>query len=326
MHSSNFVSVPVAVPVTSMNQHSRDNIRGNRDKPLGEEDNNDSVTSHAPYVKYNATSYQRRLDDSLTPLSGAASWLFQPMWAGFCNQYMMFIGIIYLSQDENLHQFIEESMQWKDTFGHEEYLPHHMLFDVVHWNTFYPSLPRFIRYEPEVHSDITVQKEFVRGKGYPKGGRVASNCTGDPFLVAENPKPIAKKQREMYSRYKKVIRNMSTNSNNNGNGIENGKSDGNNDDHIDATHRLIMNGALRPHPEIQGMIDRFLNKIVGAFNTDVDADVDADVDISVGVGVGVGADVNIRDKKDRFMVIHARVEPDMAIHGVCKVRVNLQFD
>jgi hypothetical protein len=56
-------------------------------------------------------------------------------------------------------------------------------------------------------------------------------------------------------------------------------------------YKNIMNGAFRPHPEIQVMIDRFI-------------------------------DENIKTKEeDRgFMVLHARIEPDMQNHPVCKVR------
>ena len=256
------------------------------------EDNNDSK-------KYNATLYQIQVDQTLDPIKNTGTstvWIFQRFWAGFCNQYMMFIGVIYITQEGHHNQIIEDSMQWKDTYGTEHYIPHYKLFDVVHWNSFYPALPRFDRYERDVHRDIklNVPEVEIAGKQYAKGAWVSPNVTGGhPFEVSENPKPIIYRPREMRNRYKDVMRKVTNN-------IREGEKSA---FELDAIHRLIMKGALRPHPEIQGIMDLYMNGMRDGVRGD---------------GGGGAA--------ERFMVLHARVEFDMGMHPMCKVSDKMKLD
>jgi len=246
---------------------------------------------HGPKMKYNATEYQILLDISMNPLTHtnySTAWLFMNPWAGLCNQYMMFIGAVFVASGKGHKQIIEQSVQWKDTYGHEQYLQHSKLFDIVHWNSFYPQLPRFIRYERDIHSDIKVRDTTVKidGKRYAKAGFVQSNVTGDAFQLAKNPIPIWKKQKEMFQTYKIFAKTLDSEVHDESTAsIENM-----------GIHKTIMQGAFKPHPEIQSMIDGF-----------------------------VAANMKADGGKKGFMVLHARVEPDMQNHPVCKVCCTLIY-
>jgi hypothetical protein len=149
-------------------------------KPLREVDPVNPVK--VPKMKYNATEYQLLLDKSMNPrihitnTVNSTAWLFRNPWAGLCNQYMMFIGAIFVSAENRHGQIIEETIQWKDTYGHEQYLQHQKLFDILHWNSFYPQLPRIVRYDKDIHPDIKVRGTNVKieGKWYSKAAFVQS--------------------------------------------------------------------------------------------------------------------------------------------------------
>jgi len=256
--------------------------------------------------QYNATEYKLLLDESMNPRmniintanSNSTAWLFRNPWAGLCNQYMMFIGAIFVSAENRHGQIIEETIQWKDTYGHEQYLQHHKLFDILHWNSFYPQLPRLVRYDKEVHPDIKVRgtKVKIEGKWYLKAAFVQSTVGNreETFRLATNPVPIWEAEGEMFRKYKRFMKEHEHEH-------EHDHEHEHEHDHdaplsfekkgIDI-YKTIMNGAFRPHPEIQVMIDRFIDEKI---NTD-------------------------EEDRGGIMVLHARVEPDMQNHPVCKVR------
>lgn len=228
---------------------------------------------------YNTTLYRMQVHQTLEPIANKSTvYLYQRFWAGFCNQYMMFVGVIYKTQDAHHEQFIEDSMQFKDTYGTEHYIPFQNLFDVVHWNSFYPALPRFVRYDRNLHLDANmfVPEVTIAGKRYSSGAHLSGNVTRvgsterNFFDNSTNPKPIIFLPREMNNRYKQVIKKVVQNRKRNEEGAT-----------LDASHALILKEALRPHPEIQSMIDA---------NADV---------------------LRNGSLQEKFMVLHARVEFDM---------------
>lgn len=76
-------------------------------------------------------------------------------FGGFRNQYMTFAGLILMVDQGNHSQIIVESVKWKDLFGTNQRLRHDLFFDVVHWNSFYPMLPRFVKYDSDLFTDVT---------------------------------------------------------------------------------------------------------------------------------------------------------------------------
>lgn len=252
----------------------------------------DSQISFFESSSYNATEYQLKLDEVLKPdrdkvSASSSSWIFFKFWAGLCNQYMMFIGAILLAIQEGRNQILEESIQWKDTYGNDNYLQHKKLFDVVHWNSFYPHLPRIVQYEKELHPDIKVRnsQEKIEGEIYSKAAFLQVNVTGDPFEEAKNPTPLGQNLRQTMNQYRMLARRVD----------ENALSKANVPSKQDIGFELIMKSAFRPHPEIQSFIDHFVKDMKKVQQSKDGEEV-----------------------CDGFMVIHARVEPDMQNHPVCK--------
>lgn len=59
---------------------------------------------------------------------------------------MAFTAWVMYAQENNFTQLYLPTLRWKDLFGTNKPTPHEVLFDVVHWNSFYPALPRFVGY------------------------------------------------------------------------------------------------------------------------------------------------------------------------------------
>lgn len=126
---------------------------------------------------YNATEYKQLVIKSMDPLSSnnvhnsrsksngvgvvptsTGAWIYG-FWGGFCNQYFLFLGIVFLSNDlppipgaatssqhpsQMSNQIYIHSLLWKDLYGTEQKLRHEILFDVHHWNAYYPKLPKLV--------------------------------------------------------------------------------------------------------------------------------------------------------------------------------------
>jgi len=81
-------------------------------------------------------------------------------YAGFRNQMMTFTAQIMWARKNNWGQIIyHDSLNFKDTFGSEDFIPFDWLFDVEQWNSYYPSLPRLISCNNLVHSDIDCENK-----------------------------------------------------------------------------------------------------------------------------------------------------------------------
>jgi hypothetical protein len=151
-------------------------------------------------------------------------------------------------------------LHYTDTFGSEQYIPHIGLFDMVHFNSFYPKVPRLVRCE---------QEQFTEYK-----------CDGLKWTVpldkeGISPTPIlGTKQHKLFGQYKRYS------------ALQQGS------DYAPAGERssvdlAILQGAQRPHPFMQEIIDNLLQQKFG--NND----------------------------DSSYMTLHARVEPDMLAHNVC---------
>ena len=69
---------------------------------------------------------------------------------GFRNQAMRFNQFIFEAREKNISQILLPSVRWGEQFGGKAIL-HEKLFDVEHWNSFYPALPRFVTYNESQH-------------------------------------------------------------------------------------------------------------------------------------------------------------------------------
>lgn len=215
--------------------------------------------------RYNSTDYQTRLDETLRPITNQNLTTYAntfPLFSGFCNQYMFFAGIFFFAIEHHIHmdQILVESLSWKDTLATNSKIPHVELWDVVHWNTHYPVLPRFVRHVPDEFPDVKLTPKIVWNSA-----RV--NATKPYALDGNHQQPMRQ--------YKAYIRHL----------------DANQMENYQAQHKImqtIAKGALRPHPAIQEII----NHLEDGLNHD-------------------------------FMAIHARIEPDMLVHPLCRqIKVN----
>jgi hypothetical protein len=202
--------------------------------------------------------YNKKLKQSMLPYSNVSTAAYRhSFWAGFCNQYMMFVGMIILAKEENYSQLLVESIRWKDTYGTNLQIRHDLLFDVVHWNSYYPSLPRIVSHKQDLMSDV-----------YITGGDTSPRITWKvPIENSSRPHFLGQKQTSAIHAYlsydkkvsKKNMKRLSF--------------------EID-----IMKDAFQPHPEIQAIINGFLQEGLNG---------------------------------SKFMVLHARIEPDMQKHSRC---------
>ena len=155
-----------------------------------------------------------------------------------------------------------------DTFGSNQMIPHIGLYDMVHFNSFYPKVPRLIRCEQEylTEYDCSTMKWTV-----------PLNRTTPPIT---SPIPIfGGKQHNWFGMYKRYSELTGK-----GEYAEPGKRH--------PVDLAILQGAQRPHPFMQEIIDNMLRKKFGD-NAQEDA---------------------------TYMTLHARVEPDMLVHPMCPAK------
>eukprot|EP00586_Coscinodiscus_wailesii_P004620 CAMPEP_0172486766 /NCGR_PEP_ID=MMETSP1066-20121228/15495_1 /TAXON_ID=671091 /ORGANISM="Coscinodiscus wailesii, Strain CCMP2513" /LENGTH=388 /DNA_ID=CAMNT_0013252933 /DNA_START=56 /DNA_END=1219 /DNA_ORIENTATION=+ len=77
--------------------------------------------------------------------------LTAPFFKGsFHNQLKRFTALVIIAQDMDISQILLPSIRWGDGIADRAVL-HDELFDVEHWNTFYPRLPRLVTYDPKQH-------------------------------------------------------------------------------------------------------------------------------------------------------------------------------
>ena len=209
------------------------------------------------YIKerYNSADYQRRLEESLRPITNQNVTTYAnmfPFFSGFCNQYMYFAGIFFFAIERHIQidQILVESFSWKDTLATNSQMPHVELWDVVHWNTHYPVLPRFVRHVPDEFPDIqlTPKKKIV--------WNIAAVNATKPYALGGNTQQPS-------WQYKSYIRHL----------------DANQMEHYQSQHKImqtIAKGALRPHPAIQEIINHLedsLNHDFMAIHTRIEPDM-----------------------------------------------------
>ena len=90
---------------------------------------------------------------STIPLPNVTTMAFheRSLYAGFRNQ-MMCVTILILEAILKGHgQFLLETVPQNDTYGSNKFMPFEELWDLEHWNSFYPKLPRFVHPHPIIH-------------------------------------------------------------------------------------------------------------------------------------------------------------------------------
>ena len=180
-------------------------------------------------------------------------------YAGYRNQAMAFTGLILTSKINGWDQIVLQTLRHKDTYGTEQMMPHEFLFDVEHWNSHYPALPRLVRCDPEIFTDFDCSQTAWPNVSNP---RYNIENIKKPILFG----PPGGAPHNLFGAYSRYL-------NGKGSFVEKLGFPSQYD-------LLIHGGAFRPHPDIRNMVDPLL--------------------------------------KEKYMTLHARVEPDMQFHPVCR--------
>jgi hypothetical protein len=123
-------------------------------------------------------------------------------------------------------QILIESIRMKDTFGTGQYLPFEKVFDVVHWNSYYPALPRLVRHDPDIFPQWPIPRELW--------GKTANHT--QPYVLPGGTLYLM-------NRFKKYADDLVASN-------------------ITERHPaelLMMKGALSPNPNLQKDIDRIIS-------------------------------------------------------------------
>ena len=212
-------------------------------------------------VPFNETEYLAELKVSTKALSNLNTSAYFGNAIGFRSGYrnmaMTFMGFLLLNDQAGHPQVLLQSLKWRDQDSNV-FVPHEELFDVVHWNSFYPDVPRLVSYNESLHTDVRV-------RFYSDTTRVDWQVAR-PLENATMPYALGKRRHHVFGAYRNWSNRVSRS-------IEKMKT----------FERKVFEGAWRPHPKIQLIIDNFLTT------------------------------QNVED----LMVLHARIEPDMQRHNVC---------
>lgn len=204
--------------------------------------------------------------------------------SGFRNQMMVFTMLILETISEGHHQFLVRSASQKDTYGTNSFIPFEKLWDIQHWNSHYPALPRLVDYDPILHS----QFNFDNTRWF----RTANGWFGTPglFVTKKPTRPYGfGYQHKLMSAYMRYAKGKGPYAARGG--------------HRHPAEKLMLEGALRPHPDLQAIVDRLKNEMLGRSS-------------STAAGSNSNNNGNAVPP-DPYMTLHARVEPDMQKHKVC---------
>ena len=205
------------------------------------------------------TEYERLLHEALTPLpEGEAKTgnYFRSFMAGLCNQYFRFLGVTFLARQNGFDQILDESVAWKDTFGTFERIQTSKLWDIVHWNSFYPILPRFVRYEKGIHRDLDVKRYnfTIDGNEDFRNALEYNVAEGHNIWASDTyPPPFGLHPNQAEIKYKHMMKAV---------GMGNERK-------VDKEYEMyktILRGALRPHPFLQKVVDKTAAKLGGEAN------------------------------------------------------------
>jgi len=182
-------------------------------------------------------------------------------YSGFQNQMMAFTSFILWTRKNNWGQTFIFKLRHKDTYGSNMMIPFTWLFDVEHWNSHYPALPRLVGYDSSIHTDFDGNKFKV------------------PIENATAPFAFTIPQHRLFGQYRRYTRQLGLLAEPKGR---------------HEADLLMKRGALRPNPELLEFIDSFLETLTKG---------------------GGGS----------YMTLHARIEPDMIKHPVCRDRKVTNF-
>ena len=208
-----------------------------------------------------AQKAQRDFEIATTPNPDLPTLAYfeRAFYSGFRNEGMVFTAFVMYAVENNFTQILLPTIRWKDLYGTNRPVPHEKLFDVIHWNSLYPALPRFVSYDPVAHRELQNSNKMRWAISDPE--KTATR----PFAYGRYPKLMNK-----YKHYTKRMLHAGDNPS------------------LNPVDLSMMRGAFRPHPDLQQHIQR------------------------------LGGSMDDQTFDGSYMALHARVEPDMQRHPVCR--------
>jgi len=251
--------------------------------------------------------------------------------SGFRNQIMSFMILIFESQGASRSsrqvasyrkhhgQILLRSLGQKDTYGTNSFIPFAKLWDVTHWNSHYPRLPRLVDYDPILHSqfnydntkwyrthEIVDKTTTSMTTDLQTGVIKPANDQFGTYGLFASPSPIRPYgfgyQHKLMAAY-----------------VHYGKGKGRYIGDVSSGHLrnpaeiLMLQGAMRPHPDLQAILDGLLQ------NASL---------LEPGASSSVPSTTTTIQMENQstlppplqlpYMTLHARVEPDMQHHVMCR--------
>jgi hypothetical protein len=152
--------------------------------------------------------------------------------SGYRNQIQSFSAFVVLAGLANHSQILMPTIRHKDTFGTYKFMPFEFLFDVEHWNSFYPALPRMVHCDHELFPNY--------------------NCAAGRWRKTDKPTLLHAEMRRpsrlfgIYMRYSMKRKGPMMAA-----GFRN------------PMELLMIKGALRPHPDLLAISNRLLGDLGG---------------------------------------------------------------
>jgi hypothetical protein len=284
------------------------------------------MTTTATNLSHFLKETKQHLIDSATTTawSNVSTYSFGPrhLISGYRNQIMSLAMLMMKANDEGHEQFLLDTLRHKDTYGTNKFVPFEVFFDVAHWNSFYNaseykrtnqthnvrdhpiSLPRLVYYDQNLHHqwDNTTNSfvEAVRNGSqtptHPYGYLLPSTRLQMTYQrYAKGKTKYIQQQQQQQQKEQQQQQNIKWQHMN--------RSDEFGQSKRNPAEILMLQGALKPHPTLQGILESLLEQIKPRVNT---------------MAPLLNSSTNINTIDWSYMTLHARVEPDMQRHPVCK--------
>jgi hypothetical protein len=206
----------------------------------------------------NAILFDSLFNNSLAPQTSTIPWpnvtttafSVRVLYSGYRNQ-MMCVTLLILGAIKSGHgQYLVESIAQKDLHGSNKFVPFEELWDLEHWNSFYPELPRFVHSHPIIHDQWNPSTKHWLTRADLSG--ITSYRNADDSLITHeqpvHPYGFLGKQSHLMLGYMRYAKGR-------GPYTQNG--------HRHPAEILMLQGALRPTPYLRGIIQKELHALEG---------------------------------------------------------------
>lgn len=257
-----------------------------------------------------AFANQHRLDDAPTIATATTAWpnlttlAYFPgrFYSGYRNQMMGFTMLILRAIDQGHGQVLLPTLQMKDTYGTNRHIPFSQVWNISHFNSYYPRLPRLVEYHPVLHDQYNPEMThypfykmmmMLPVRTTDSSGTTTTNtttttnhkkiqvyCNARPYKDFCTNLPVRPHvegdKRQFLSHYQQYVK---------GKGRFTVASGGGGTPQRHPAEILMLQSALVPHNDLLNILQ----------------------------------DIRIKYLEDSsYMTLHARIEPDMQRHPVCR--------